>query len=73
MARMSSVEQRLEQLETRLAFLEQANSQLSDVIYRQQQAIDGLRDQLRVMSGRLEAGQAQPTAYNLEDEKPPHY
>lgn len=68
------MEERLEQLETKVAFLEQANSELSDEVFRRRQEIDALREQLAALTSRLDAAQAQPaTAYSPEDEKPPHY
>ena len=65
--------ERLEQIEFRIAFLEQANTQLGDTVYRQQQEIAGLREQIATLLQRLEAEQSQPTDYSLQDEKPPHY
>lgn len=61
----------IEQIEIRIAYLEQANTQLSDVVYQQRQELEALRAQLQELLGRLDA--AQPTAYSPEDEKPPHY
>ncbi|MEJ0098748.1 MAG: SlyX family protein [Pseudomonadota bacterium] len=67
------MDQRIEQLEIKIAFLEEASSQLSELVYQQRQEIDALRTQLVSVAGRLEAAQSQPTAYKPEDEKPPHY
>jgi SlyX protein len=64
---------RIEQLEIKVAFLEEANAQLGDELYRQQQQLEALRTQLEGLSGRFEAAQASPTAYTAEQEKPPHY
>lgn len=65
--------ERLDQLEIKIAFLEQANAQLSDELYSQRQQFEALREQLASLTGRIEAAQAAPTAYAPEDEKPPHY
>jgi uncharacterized coiled-coil protein SlyX len=65
--------QRLEQLEMKVAFLEQAGTELSDELFRQRQQIESLRGQLTALTGKLEAAQSQPTAYTPEEEKPPHY
>jgi SlyX protein len=67
------MQQRLEQLETKVAFLEQANAQLSDELYRQQQQLEALRIELASLLERLDAAQSQATTYSPEDEKPPHY
>jgi SlyX protein len=65
--------QRLEDIETKIAFLEQANTQLGDVVYRQQQELDSLRARLVALVERLETAQGSSTTYTAEDEKPPHY
>ncbi len=68
------MEQRLEQLEIKVAFLEQANAELSDEVFRRRQEIEALREQLATLTSRLDAAQAQPAAaYAPEEEKPPHY
>jgi uncharacterized coiled-coil protein SlyX len=64
---------RLEQIEIRIAYLEQANTELSDSVYQQQQDLKALRAQLETLLQRIEAEQSQPTAYTTQDEKPPHY
>lgn len=66
------MQQRIEQLEVKVAFLEEANSQLSNMIYRQQQDLAALRAQLLDMTSRFEAAQSR-TEYTAEQEKPPHY
>jgi uncharacterized coiled-coil protein SlyX len=64
----------LERIETKIAFLERANAELSDVVYRQRKEIDELRSRLTSLSARLESGQAEGgRPYTLEEEKPPHY
>ena len=67
------MEQRLDQLEFKIAFLEEATAQLSDVVYEQRQQIEALRAQLAGFMSRVEAAQAQSTTYTTEEEKPPHY
>jgi SlyX protein len=64
---------RIEQLEIKVAFLEEANTQLGDELYRQRQELEALRTQLEALSGRFEGAQSAPTAYTAEQEKPPHY
>jgi SlyX protein len=63
----------LEHIETKIAYLEQANAELSDVVYRQQQELDALRALLIEMAARFDRGQAPATQYTAEEEKPPHY
>lgn len=67
------MQERVEQLEIKVAFLEQANGQLSEELYRQRQELEALRAQLTGLLERLDASQSQPTAYTAEQEKPPHY
>ncbi len=64
---------RLEALEMKVAWLEQANAELSDVVNRQRLEIEALSARLVTMKDRFDAAQQAPTAYTLEDEKPPHY
>jgi len=64
---------RLDQLEIKIAYLEQANTELSEELVRQRQEIESLRDRLTAMSGRLDAAQTPPTVYSDAEEKPPHY
>jgi SlyX protein len=63
----------IEQIEIKIAYLEQANAELSDVVYRQQQELDQLRARLLAITTKLETTQPPTTEYKLEDEKPPHY
>lgn len=64
---------RLEQVEVRIAYLEQANGELSDVVYKLRQELELLRAEFATMTQRWEASQSAPTAYSAEQEKPPHY
>jgi SlyX protein len=64
----------LEQVETKIAFLEHANAELSDVVTRQQRDIDGLRDQIAALAARIQAlRESDDTPRTAEDERPPHY
>jgi SlyX protein len=63
----------LERLELKIAFLERANTELSDVVYRQQREIADLQQRLVVLKDRIETLAAQPTGYSATDEMPPHY
>lgn len=66
-------ESRFEDLELKLAYLEKANQELSDVLYQQQQAVDALAGRLERLADRLESLEARPRDYTLEEEAPPHY
>jgi uncharacterized coiled-coil protein SlyX len=67
------MDQRIEQLEIKVAFLEQANAELSSEMYRQRHELEALRAQIMALAGRLEAAQSQTTDYVPDQEKPPHY
>lgn len=64
----------LERIETKIAFLERANAELSDVVFRQQRNIEALSTQLAGLTLRLQASnEADITPRTPEDERPPHY
>jgi SlyX protein len=63
----------VERIETKIAFLESANVELSDVVYRQQQEIGALRARLDALAQRLDAAQSPETPRSPEEERPPHY
>ena len=63
----------MENIEIKIAFLERANSELSDVVYRQQQEIEQLRARLNRLAARVDAASVEETPRTLEDERPPHY
>ena len=63
----------VERLETKIAFLESANVELSDVVYRQSQEIQSLRARLDALAQRVEAAQTPETVRTPEEERPPHY
>jgi uncharacterized coiled-coil protein SlyX len=63
----------LEQIETKIAFLERANAELSDVVYRQQQEIETLRAHIASLAARLDSPPAEQGEYTPEQERPPHY
>ena len=66
------IEERLVDLEVKAAYADDQLEQLSDQIYRQQQQIDLLLHELRLLRERLpEAGGTAPR--NLRDDIPPHY
>lgn len=65
-------EQRLIDLETRVAFQEDAIQELSDVVYRQQQQLDRLEKINALMLQRLQ-DLPEGNPGSVVDEKPPHY
>lgn len=63
----------IERLEMKIAYLERANNELSDVVYRQQREILGLRARMDALSERVSSIPAGDEARTPEDERPPHY
>jgi uncharacterized coiled-coil protein SlyX len=66
-------EEALEQIQTKIAFLEQANADLSDVVFRQQLEIRALGARIKEVSERLAAAQSEERQRSADDERPPHY
>jgi SlyX protein len=62
----------IEQIEVKIAYLEQANAELSDVVYRQGRELESLHAELAELLRRLDALQTH-TAPLPQDETPPHY
>ena len=63
----------VERIELKLAFMERAAQELSDVVYRQQQELAALRAQVAALASRIEAIRSEPNGYSTEQERPPHY
>lgn len=63
----------LEQIQTKIAFLERANSELSDAVFRQQLEIRLLNERLERLLERVEGAQSDERQRSPEDERPPHY
>jgi uncharacterized coiled-coil protein SlyX len=66
-------EDAVERLELKIAFLERASAELSDVVYAQQRQIDLLRTRLAELASQMEERSADERPYTIEEEKPPHY
>jgi SlyX protein len=64
---------KLEELEMKIAFLERANVELSDMVYRQKRELDALRAHVSGIAARLQETQTPERPYMQEEEKPPHY
>jgi uncharacterized coiled-coil protein SlyX len=63
----------LERIKTQIAFLERANAELSEVVFRQHQEIEALRAQIAGLAARIDAAQADSGVRTPEEERPPHY
>ena len=67
------MDQRLEDLETRLAFQDQELQSLNDVIIRQQQQIDQLVAQVSLLKDKLQDLAPSLVVAQSEETPPPHY
>ena len=63
----------LEQIQTKIAFLERATSELSDVVFRQHGEIQALEAKLKAVADRLSGAQSDEAPRPPDHEKPPHY
>ena len=70
---MTAVDESIEQIETKIAFLERAVGELSDVVFRQQRQMQALESQIDQLRERLEAAQTQEAPTDAALERPPHY
>ncbi|HEV7613254.1 MAG TPA: SlyX family protein [Steroidobacteraceae bacterium] len=66
-------DEHLEQIQSKIAFLERAASELSDVVFRQHKEIQVLEAKLEALSGRLSGAQPDEGARPPDQERPPHY
>ena len=69
----TSDEDRLERVETRIAYQERALQELSDVVYRQELRIDGLESLVSQLREQIEELAEALPATPPDDEPPPHY
>jgi uncharacterized coiled-coil protein SlyX len=63
----------LEQIQTKIAFLERASAELEDQVFRQHREIQALEAKLKAISDRLSGTQSDDVPRSLEQERPPHY
>jgi uncharacterized coiled-coil protein SlyX len=63
----------LEQIQSKIAYLERAANELSDVVFRQHNEIRALETQVKSIKERLSGAQLEETIHAPEQERPPHY
>lgn len=66
-------ENRLVEIETKIAFQENTIKDLSDTVYDQQKQIDTLHETLKHLIGQIKDSSIISSGRNVKDEKPPHY
>jgi SlyX protein len=67
------MEDRLIEVETRLAFQDDTLQALNDVVAHQQQEIDLLRREIEALKAQLKAMAPSLVASRTEESPPPHY
>ena len=68
-----AIEDRLVDLEVKAAYAEDTLDQLNALVYRQQQQMDALLNELRQLRDRIPENGGGAEVRNLRDEIPPHY
>lgn len=68
-----AIEDRLVDLEVKAAYAEDTLDQLNALVYRQQQQMDALLNELRQLRDRMPENGGGAEVRNLRDEIPPHY
>ena len=71
MAVPEKLEDRLAEIEAKLAISEDALDEMNRTIYRQQQVIDRLQQEVRALQEMVEGAESGPAG--PRDEIPPHY
>ncbi len=64
---------RLEQIESKIAYLEHSNAQLSEEVLHLSRVIEELRAALASLTARLEASKSDDVPWASQEERPPHY
>jgi SlyX protein len=63
----------LEQIQSKIAYLERAINELSDVVFRQHNDTKALEAQVKTLRDRLQGPQFEEIQRTAEQERPPHY
>jgi uncharacterized coiled-coil protein SlyX len=63
----------MERVQSKIAYLEQAVAEISDVVFRQHREIQSLEAQLKAIRERLAGTLSDELPRTSEQERPPHY
>jgi SlyX protein len=67
------MQERLTEVEIKLAHIDQSVSELSDVVYEQQKLIQRLAQTCEALQQRIQSASEAGSGSDSGDEKPPHY
>jgi SlyX protein len=67
------IDESVEHIQSKIAYLEHAVSELSDVVFRQDKEIQALQRHINALRERLEGMPRDEPARTAEQERPPHY
>jgi uncharacterized coiled-coil protein SlyX len=70
---MSPADDTLEQIQTKIAYLEKANAELGDLVFRQHRDLQSLGKRVLELTDRLNAVLADERRLGPDEERPPHY
>ena len=65
-------DEHLEQIQSKIAFLERAASELSEVVFRQHKEIQALEVKIKALSDRVSSAKSDENRLP-DQERPPHY
>jgi uncharacterized coiled-coil protein SlyX len=67
------IDEPLVEVQSKIAHLERAVNELSDVVFRQHREIQALEGQMKAVKEKLQGGASEEPIRTPEQERPPHY
>lgn len=67
------MEERIEELESRHAFMEMNIEQLSQTVYEQHKTIEALRAQIKRLEDKIKSAENSGSSFLHDEPPPPHY
>jgi uncharacterized coiled-coil protein SlyX len=67
------IDEPLVEVQSKIAHLERAVNELSDMVFRQHKEIQALESQVKAVKEKLQGGILEESTRTPEQERPPHY